>query len=84
MSGSSSRCVAEECSVAVLLCLGAESASESGSESAHRILAQVDDVAVLRDPLGSPDAAERIECSVAVLHREKGLPGMAARDSLTA
>ena len=83
MSGSSSRCVAEECSVAVLLCLGAESASESESE-ADRILAQVDDVAVLRDPLGSPDAAERIECSVAVLHREKGLPGMAARDSLTA
>ena len=83
MSGSSSRCVAEECSVAVLLCLGAESASESESE-AGRILAQVDDVAVLRDPLGSPDAAERIECSVAVLHREKGLPGMAARDSLTA
>ena len=83
MSGSSSRCVAEEFSVAVLLCLGAESASESDSE-ADRILAQLDDVAVLRDPLGSPDAAERIECSVAVLHREKGLPGMAARDSLTA
>ena len=63
--------------------MGAESASESESE-ADRILAQLDDVAVLRDPLGSPDAAERIECSVAVLYREKGLPGMAARDSLTA
>ena len=83
MSGSSSRCVAEEFSVAVLLCLGVESASESDSE-ADRILAQLDDVAVLRDAIGSPDAAESIECSVAVLYREKGLPGMAARDSLTA
>ena len=71
MPGSIGRCLVEECSVAVLLCLGADSASAR-------------DVAVLRDPLGSPDAAERIECSVAVLYREKGLPGMAARDSLTA
>ncbi len=51
LPGSIPRCAQEECSVAVLLCLGAGSASASDSE-AGRILAQVGDVAVLLDPLG--------------------------------